>query len=50
MSQNDQTHFKNLAALNVSDHFGTLCIKVLNGLFKLENFLNMAEVNHVKIY
>ena len=34
MSQNGQTHFKNLAAntarfLNMSDHFGTLCIKGL---------------------
>ena len=34
MSQNGQTHFKNRAAdavrfLNVSDHFGTLCIKGL---------------------
>ena len=33
MSQNVQTHFKNLAAFaaSVSDHFGTLCIKRLNG-------------------
>ena len=30
MSQNGQTHFKNLAANAVSDHFGTLCIKGLN--------------------
>ena len=35
MSQNGQTHFKNLAAnaarfLSVSDHFGTLCIKRVN--------------------
>ena len=34
MCQNGQTHFKNLAAFaarfwNVSDHFGTLCIKGL---------------------
>ena len=31
MSQNGQTHFKNLAAFaaTVSDHFGTLCIKGL---------------------
>ena len=28
MSQNGQTHFKNLAA-NAHDHFGTLCIKGL---------------------
>ena len=27
MSQNGQTHFKNLAAF--ADHFGTLCIKAL---------------------
>ena len=31
MSQNGQTHFKNLAAFaaTVSDHFGTLCSKGL---------------------
>ena len=31
MSQNGQTHFKNLAAFvaGVFDHFGTLCIKAL---------------------
>ena len=39
MSQNNETHFKNLAAnaarfLSVFDHFGTLCIKGLN-LIKL---------------
>ena len=38
MSQNSQTHFKNLAAnpakfSSVSDHFGTLCIKGLRQLF-----------------
>ena len=35
MSQNGQTHFKNLAAFaarfqSMSDHFGTLCIKGLS--------------------
>ena len=31
MSQNGQTHFKNLAANAArSDHFGTLCIKGLS--------------------
>ena len=32
MSQNGQAHSKNLAANgnDVSDHFGTLCIKELN--------------------
>ena len=35
MSQNGQTHFKNLAAYlqdfqSVSEHLGTLCIKRLN--------------------
>ena len=30
MSQNGQTYFKNLQGFkNASDHFGTLCIKVL---------------------
>ena len=29
MSQNGQTHFKNLAAFAISDHFGTLCTKGL---------------------
>ena len=29
MSQNGQTHFTNLAANDVSDHSGTLCIKGL---------------------
>ena len=37
MSENGQTHFKNLAAfaarfLNYSDHFGTLCIKGLKAI------------------
>ena len=37
MSQNGQTHFKNLAAtaarfLKFSDHFGTLCIKELKAV------------------
>ena len=49
MSQNGQTHFKNLANA-VSDHFRTLCVKGLNKcqqenatsltfLFNLQNFL-----------
>ena len=37
MSQNGQTHFK-----NVSDHFGTLCIKGLKANFEktLNNFFS----------
>ena len=51
MSQNIQTHFKNLAAFaaSVSDHFGTLCIKRLNGAepllepaSSLNNFMKSA--------
>ena len=30
MSQNGQTHFKNLASFAVSNHFGTSCIKRLS--------------------
>ena len=42
MSQNGQTHFKNLAANAVSDHFGRLCIiglkaKVKSSLFPIVN-------------
>ena len=65
MSQNGQTHFKNLAAfaarfLNVSDHFGTLCIKGLNyGYIKtyrmwyndsfwlVEIFLEILKLGHI---
>ena len=36
MSQNGQTHFINLAA-NVSDHFGTLCIKAFKILILFTN-------------
>ena len=41
MSQNGQTHFKNLAAnaarfLKCTDHFGTLCIKGLRKLRKID--------------
>ena len=30
MSQNGQTHFKNLKIFKVSEHFGTLCLNGLN--------------------
>ena len=35
MSQNSQTHFKNLSAnaASVSGHFGTLCIKGLSNIW-----------------
>ena len=41
MSQNGQTHFKNLAAN--ADHFGTLCIKGLK--FVIHLWITLEEAN-----
>ena len=51
MSQNGQTHFKNLAALHPQDfqsvsHFGTLCIKGLKMMKNAFNFILKALFVH----
>ena len=52
MSQNGKTHFKNLAAfaarfLNVSDHFGALCIKGLKVSNKWLLFMASGTKGHI---
>ena len=44
MSQNGQTHFKNLAVFTVSDHFGTLCIEGLMLLISKNVFIIQVMV------
>ena len=46
MSQNGQTHFKNLAAISLSDHFETLCIKGLNQpLLEILSYFSQSALN-----
>ena len=48
MSQNGQTHFKNLAAF--TDHFGTLCIKglIIVASFRLQKYYKYRN-NYIAI-